>query len=118
MVDFVSTGSEYEQAYTLDTLNATESFLISFWNEIAVLDNGNRGGDQEPSFIYRQQATLLCAAISAVWLYLMRLEDEASKRGLNNWSIPFKEWSGKGWPDCYSKDPTSSDESANESPEK
>lgn len=113
---FVSFG-ENSKDYTIDTLNATESFLISLWNEIAYVTNDNRGGEREPAFIYRQQATLLSAAISAIWLWaLTRLK---SPEGYNNWSIPFKKRSGLAdWPECYVRMPPSENEKTNESPER
>lgn len=91
-----------EQTFTQDALGAAESLLISFWNEVAVVDNQRRGSDQEPAFAYLQEAVLLVEAASATLLWLTR---ENKKSGLPDWSIPFKQWKGRGWPECYEKMP-------------
>jgi hypothetical protein len=91
-----------DQYFTLDTLGAAESLLISFWNEIADLDNRTRGGDQKPTFVWLQQSVLLTEAVSAAFLWLLRDKKELeNSMGLLNWSIPFKKWKGQGWPECY-----------------
>jgi len=87
-----------EQTFTQDALGATESLLISFWNEISVLDNQKRGTDREPAFAYLQQAILLVEAASATLLWLIRKQKDL---GLPVWSIPFKKWKGRNWPECY-----------------
>ena len=91
-----------EQTYTLDTLNAAESLLISFWNEIADVKNNTRGGDQKPAFIWLQQAVLLTEAASAVFLWALKEKKQLGETNLiPDWSIPFKKWRGEGWPGCY-----------------
>jgi len=94
-----------EQTFALDTLEATESLLISFWNEVSKVSNDKRGSDQEPALAYLQEAVLLVESASSVLLWLIRekskLEKELSDFQLEDWNIPFKECSGKGWPDCY-----------------
>lgn len=86
------------RTFTLDALAAAESLLISFWNEISVIRNDNRGSDQKPEFLYLQQGVLLVEAASAVLLWLMR---EKQDLGFPSWSIPFKNWRSTSWPDCY-----------------
>lgn len=92
------TPEESQQMFTQDALAAAEALLISFWNEVSVLDNGQRGSDQKPAFTYLQQAILLVEAASATLLWLMR---EQQGLGLPQWTIPFKSWRGKNWPQCY-----------------
>jgi len=72
--------------------------LISFWNEIGVVENQTRGSDQKPAFVYLQQGILLVEAASAVLLWLIR---EKQDLGFPSWNIPFKSWTGTNWPDCY-----------------
>ena len=86
------------QTFTKDALDAAEALLISFWNEVSILDNKTRGGDQEPEFTYLQQAVLMIEAVSGVLLWLMR---DKQSLGLPSWTIPFKQWRGNGWPGCY-----------------
>lgn len=90
------------QTFTKDALEAAEALLISFWNEVSVLDNQKRGGDQEPAFPYIQQAILMVEAASGVLLWLMR---DQKSLGLSSWNIPFKNWRGRGWPECYMEIP-------------
>lgn len=92
------TPEESSQMFTQDALSAAEALLISFWNEVSVLGNGQRGTDQKPAFAYLQQAILLVEAASATLLWLMRDQQEL---GLPQWNIPFKAWRGKNWPQCY-----------------
>lgn len=89
-----------EQTFTQDALGAAESLLISFWNETSLINNQKRGGDQMPAFAYLQQAILLVEAASATLLWLIR---EKQDLGLPNWNIPFKNWKGINWPECYNK---------------
>lgn len=101
---WIFVSQEYsEQTFTQDALTASESLLISFWNEIACIRNGNRGADRKPAFVYLQQAVLFVEAASATLLWLIR---ERNDLGLPNWSIPFKVWAGHGWPNCYTKVPS------------
>lgn len=86
------------QTFTQDALAAAESLLISFWNEISVIENSNRGGDQKPAFVYLQQGILLVEAASAVLLWLMRKKQDL---GFSSWSIPFKKEKYRDWPECY-----------------
>lgn len=90
------------QIFTQDALGAAEALLISFWNEVSIVSNQNRGTDQKPAFTYLQQGVLLVEAASAVLLWLIR---ERNDLGLHRWSIPFKPWRGRNWPDCYIKLP-------------
>jgi len=90
------------QTFTQDALGAAESLLISFWNEVADVDNQRRGSDKKPAFAYLQEAVLLVEAASAALLWLTR---ENKKSGLPDWSIPFKRWKGRGWPECYERVP-------------
>jgi len=90
------------QTFTLDALAAAESLLISFWNEISLVENQKRGSDQKPAFIYLQQGILLVEAASAVLLWLMRDKQDLN---LPSQSIPFKNWTGRDWPGCYMKLP-------------
>jgi hypothetical protein len=88
--------------FTLDALAAAEALLISFWNETSLLSNSQRGSDQRPAFAYLQQAILLVEAASATLIWLSR---ECQGLGLPQLDIPFKLWSGRGWPGCYEKVP-------------
>jgi hypothetical protein len=96
------TPEDDAQTFTLDALAAAEALLISFWNETSLLDNGQRGSDQKPAFMYLQQAILLVEAASATLLWLIR---EQLKLDLPQLTKPFKAWGGKGWPDCYTSVP-------------
>lgn len=96
------TATILQQTVTLDTLAAAEALLISFWNEVAEVKNGNRGTDREPMFMHLQEAIMLVEGASAALLWLMR---EQKKLGYPDWSIPFKKWNGPGWPDCYMQVP-------------
>jgi hypothetical protein len=86
---------EDHQFLTLDSLNATEGLLISFWMEVAAVGNGNRGSDQMPAFAYLQQGVLFALGAAAALLWLHARDDVAGVR------IPFKRWRGRNWPDCY-----------------
>ncbi len=98
-----------EQTFALDTLEAAEALLISFWNEVSVVTNDNRGTDQEPAFAYLQQAVLLVEAASAILIWFVRESDRLQKvldLSLSKWDIPFKKrCRARGWPDCYLKVP-------------
>ncbi len=86
-----------EQTFTIDALNAAESILISFWNEICKVGCGTRGSDRKPSFTFLQEAVLLTEAASAAFLWLI-------KNRLDLGSIPFKKIQGlKSWPECYKR---------------
>jgi hypothetical protein len=89
---------DHTAAFTQDSLNAAESLLISFWNEVCVISNQTRGGDQKPGFAYLQQAILLVEAASAAMIWLIR---DRTNIDIPSWSLPFKKWSGKNWPLCY-----------------
>jgi hypothetical protein len=91
----------HDTMFTLDALAAAESLLISFWNETSRVANSNRGSDQQPAFIFLQQAVLFSMAASAALLWLLREESP----GFPEWSLPFKKWSGTGWPSCYLQTP-------------
>jgi len=114
--------------FTLDALAAAEALLISFWNEVGVLANGTRGGDQKPAAMYLQQAVLFVEAASAALLWIIReqlslnlplpmlaqdglglLPPIPGQKGatLLPWNIPFKPFKGKNWPDCYMEVPGS-----------
>lgn len=86
-----------------DTLAVAEALLISFWNEVAVVSNGNRGGDRRPYFTYLQQGVLLVEGASAVLLWLMR---DSKDPNLVGQDIPFKKQGGKGWSAKYMMPPT------------
>jgi len=90
-------------AFTLDALNAAESLLISFWNEICDTTNKKRGHDKAPEKIHLQQGILLVTAASAALLWLMRDMKETfeSKQGFNSWQLPFKKCAWPGWSGCY-----------------
>jgi hypothetical protein len=88
---FMSLGKRSD-FFTLDSLAASESLLISFWNEVAVVQNHRRGKDRKPALPYLQQAVLFAEGVSASMIYLAR-------RGVID--IPFKKWRGAGWPRCY-----------------
>jgi hypothetical protein len=91
----------HDTMFTLDALAAAESLLISFWNETSRVANSNRGSNQQPAFIFLQQAVLFSMAASAALLWLLREESP----GIPEWSLPFKKWSGSGWPSCYLQTP-------------
>lgn len=95
-VVFVSLAKN-QDAFTLDSLQATEALLISFWYEVCLTDNGNRGHDREPAFSFLQQAILLTKSASAALIWLMR----DTKSTFANWSLPFKKARLSAWPDCY-----------------
>jgi hypothetical protein len=84
---------------TLDTLSATEALMISFWNEICSVENQKRGSDQQPRFHYLQQAILLTPAMSSALLWFARQRD--AERAGSARTLPFKPWTGHGWPECY-----------------
>ena len=91
-------------SFSLDALGATEGLLISFWNEVCDIANGNRGSDRKPAPMYLQQAVLFATGASAALLWLVRLQIAT---GLTGWELPFKRWNdaSKSWPGCYLKDP-------------
>ena len=93
---------EDPHTFTLDALAAAEALLISFWNETSSISNSQRGSDRRPAFVYLQQAILLVEAASATLFWLNR---EYQSLGLPQLDIPFKSWSGRGWPGCYEKVP-------------
>jgi hypothetical protein len=87
--------SEGADFFTLDSLGAAEGLLISFWNEVAVIVNGNRGNDRKPIFPYLQPALLFVEGVSAAILWMARNQPSLV-------SIPFKKWRGQpDWPNCY-----------------
>jgi hypothetical protein len=102
-----------DKTFTLDALGAAESLLISFWNEVCVLENGKGGADQEPGFAYLQQAILFVVAASAALIWLMREPEESADKGRHDsWNNLFKKPSaknigGKPWPECYLEPPLS-----------
>jgi hypothetical protein len=90
------------EGFSLDSLNAAEALLISFWNEVCVLSNRQRGKDKKPSWIFLQQAILLVEAASAAMLWLMRKHEFE----FTPWTLPFKPMrarQGRHWPECYLK---------------
>jgi hypothetical protein len=104
---------DMDGAFTFDALNAAESLLISFWNEVCDTTNKKRGHDKPPAKIHLQQGVLLATAASAAYLWLMRdtkMKDLfEAKLGFNPWQLPFKKCGWRGWPDCYLK-PDNSEE--------
>jgi len=87
--------AEQNDLFTLDSLGASEGLLISFWNEITTVTNGNRGCDRRPAFVYLQQAILFAEGAAASLLWLARNHHEEIV-------LPFKGWSGQsGWADRY-----------------
>jgi hypothetical protein len=93
---------EDNRHFSLDTLAAAESLLISFWNELCHLTNQNRASDKEPVFACLQPAILLVEAASAVLLWLIR-DKKRREMKLDEWNLPFKECSAHHWPKCYLK---------------
>jgi hypothetical protein len=95
---------EIESSYfAVDSLKATESLLISFWNEICRIKNTDRGADQKPAFLFLQPAILLMEGASAALIWLARNRE---KLGLGpDFTIPFKNARLKNWPECYFDDP-------------
>ena len=89
--------------FTLDALAAAEALLISFWNEVSLVQNQKRGSDQKPALPYLQQGILLMEAASAVLIWLTR---DKKDLGLPSQEIPFKQWSSPQWPQCYEKLPS------------
>jgi len=90
------TPTETSDALSLDSLNATESLLISFWNEICHTEN-SRSADQQPASKYLQEAVLMVEAASAILIWLVR----EKKFGDKDSTLPFKGRKGGGWADCY-----------------
>ena len=91
---------EEQAGLSLDSLNAAEALLISFWNEVCFLSNRQRGKDKKPNWVFLQQAILLVEAASAALLWLMRNDDF----GFTPWELPFKPLrarQGIRWPECY-----------------
>ena len=76
---------------TRDSLYAAESLMISFWNEIAYIENDKRGGDTKPPWKYLQQAIIFTEAASAALLWL--------ERNFKLISIPLKICRAHGWED-------------------
>jgi len=99
--------TEERETLSLDTLNAAESLLISFWGEVCTVENANRGSDTKPSTRYLQEAILIVEAASASLLYLVREK-------FPDYSLPFKKPGIPGWPVCYMKPPRQSNEEAGE----
>lgn len=91
---------EDEGAFTLDSLGAAEGLLISFWNEICLVNNKNRGSDRQPAPTFLQQAILFTASVSAALLWFARDEGLPGKD-----TLPFKKFQNKIWPECYLKVP-------------
>ncbi|MCC7360980.1 MAG: hypothetical protein IT317_15965 [Anaerolineales bacterium] len=96
-----------QDVLTQDTQGAADALLISFWNEITYLSNDKRGTDRSPAFQYLQQAILFTEAASAALLWLIRDGQKSSlqHKTFPSWSIPFRVWKGRGWPECYMKVP-------------
>lgn len=91
---------EEQVGFSLDSLNAAEALLISFWNEVCFLSNRQRGKDKKPNWVFLQQAILLVEAASAALLWLMRNDDFE----FTPWELPFKPLrarQGIRWPECY-----------------
>ncbi|MGB7291643.1 MAG: hypothetical protein WBD99_05685 [Thermodesulfobacteriota bacterium] len=87
--------------FTLDSLSAAEGLLISFWNEVCIMLNDNRGNDREPAFPYLQQALLFVEGASAAILWLARNRPTLIM-------LPFRNWSGMSdWPESYIAAPQS-----------
>ena len=98
-----------DETLARDALEAAEALLISFWNEIGFVTNDKRGSDQEPAFVYLQQAILLVEAASATLIWLVR-EQKTFRGELGlpagmKLDIPFKDTRGNGWPKCYLRPP-------------
>jgi len=55
-----------------DSLDAAESLLITYWNEISNIHNRNRGSDQKPDFIFLQQGIIFAQSCSAIFIWLAR----------------------------------------------
>ena len=85
---------------TEDELKAIEAVFISFWHEVAILDNKSLGKLQKPRSEHRQQGILSAKGASATLFWLMR---EKADLALPDWSVPFRHWSDKSWPECYLK---------------
>ncbi|MDH5718715.1 MAG: GIY-YIG nuclease family protein [Spirochaetia bacterium] len=92
-----------DKYYYLDknTLDTSESLLISLWNEISNVTNQSRGSDTLPPFIYLQQAINITIGCSSIYLYLFRNKDKLNSLSNITINIPFKKWSGTDWPSCY-----------------
>lgn len=80
-----------------DVIEASESLLISFWNEICTLKNTRRGSDQKPQPSDLQLAVLLAQSASACLLWLaqngedFRIKADIAKK---DWQLPMKTWYG------------------------
>lgn len=85
---------------TLDSLHTTESLLISFWLEVATLNNQNRGKSKKPPFRFLQESILLTEGISAILLWLHKRQKQLK---IPEFSIPFKTGVGvpKNWVERY-----------------
>lgn len=109
------TPEKDDKTFTFDALGASESLLISFWNEVCQLANSKAGADKEPAFAYLQQAILFVTAASSVLIWVMRdnpTQDHGLK--LEDCQSLFKQPSsstGKNWPQCYLDSPLSTNES-------
>ena len=93
---------DQQETFSLDSLNAAEALLISFWNETCFLSNHQRGKDKKPSSASLQQAILFVEAASAALLWLIRKKDFE----FTPWNLPFKTLrgrQGRSWPECYLK---------------
>ena len=79
-----------------DTLEVTESLLIAFWNEIAVVESGRFRVHEPEMFSRLQEAILMVETMSASLLWLIR---DGRKYWPNDISLdlPFKRWIGRGW---------------------
>lgn len=81
-----------------DTLDAAESLMISYWNEICYIHNHNRGSDQKPDFISLQQGILFAQSCSAIFIWFAReiknnttLQNEIFQKLLNDYFESDKE---------------------------
>jgi hypothetical protein len=112
---FISPEAD-DKTFTLDALGASESMMISFWNEVCLLANGKAGSDKEPALPYLQQGILFVTAASSVMIWLMR-EKPTNDLGisLEDCHALFKKpsfSSGKDWPNCYLEPPASAIEAS------
>lgn len=82
-----------------DELEAAEAVLISFWHEVAILDNKSLGKLQPPEPEHRQQGILFAKGSAAALHWLMRQKPDVA---LPDWSIPFRYWK-EGWSESYLK---------------
>ena len=82
-----------------EALDAAESLLISFWTEICVTTNRNRGKDTPPPSFHLQPAILFVEAASAAFLWLLR--DKRVELKFDSFELPFKDCKANHWPECY-----------------